>query len=755
MKHIVTLGLCCQLVGLIQPLFGQNLDTEAKLLMKYWRYRHRLIGDEEVLQTEPGFLKTGKNEAGYVIPAKARMPWITGEYWGLGEHYCNYQGDRSSLGVIRFNEDPTIDLGNYIAVLATEWKLLSDAGQSTSQTEYELYYALKAIDRLDLYGEVFYDKSADLNGFFVRDDVPGDFHQHFGPNYNYAVSTNCLGLLPDNDDPKLVTDIIDPSTGQKIGDNYTDDNGKMDACEAPREYGSGAPEDFYVNSESQDQLYGLLFGLAFVHKYIPSSVTYNGEGLKSIGSSQVDRLISHVKYGLNIPQSVVVDFVTNSLSELGVTEDYGFYDLLGWTIRDPNYERVCRGPYAQPYAFPLSVFAYNVTNDPKFLSDPFAFSTSGGILAWGFTQASMLIPQNEWNITFGLKVAAISGTMIPSEFYLISKQWKKELYELSVAALHDYTPLTNREDFEADLLTAPCDGPCNDYSSLNYISPTNNCPNTPGWRTPKVWDSMDERNGFVIEDGKEVGKITGEFNGLDYMLAYNIYRLAYSGHNVSYSQQINRVTTNTFPNPVFTTIGTDTYPVVTSAVSTYTVKSIINSDGNVKFTAAKEVVAEDGFTAEYGSEVELSIEKYDCTPTYYSDISGGQVAYLREGQNSNGKTSYDYSQAPYLQNFPGGYTNIDYTGKQTSSIETEEKDFGRKGTVLLYPNPNTGQFTITSFGSRVETVEITNLLGESILRTGELYNNSNTIDLSSYGKGVYLARIKTPEGWQTKKIVYN
>jgi hypothetical protein len=84
--------------------------------------------------------------------------------------------------------DATVRLGWYIAVLATEYKLLNDQGLDTYQTRKELYYALEAFNCLDLNAESYFNlagtsnpnqaikpPSSDLNGFFIRDDMTDNF----------------------------------------------------------------------------------------------------------------------------------------------------------------------------------------------------------------------------------------------------------------------------------------------------------------------------------------------------------------------------------------------------------------------------------------------------------------------------------------------------------------------------------------------------------------------------------------------------
>jgi hypothetical protein len=66
-------------------------------------------------------------------------------------------------------------MGFYLAMLATEYKLLENEWASTTKTLKELKYALDALERLDLYAESYYGWGNSRNGFlFVM-----TFH-HFG-----------------------------------------------------------------------------------------------------------------------------------------------------------------------------------------------------------------------------------------------------------------------------------------------------------------------------------------------------------------------------------------------------------------------------------------------------------------------------------------------------------------------------------------------------------------------------------------------
>lgn len=114
-----------------------HAQTELENRRKYWDYRDRL---------KKYFLTIG-SQAGKSLPA---------ENLNYKSHYLtsnggNYQSD------LRWG-DATIHSGYYIAVLATEYKLLTDAGylDEALKTKNELYYAIEAINRIDLNAEPYF-----------------------------------------------------------------------------------------------------------------------------------------------------------------------------------------------------------------------------------------------------------------------------------------------------------------------------------------------------------------------------------------------------------------------------------------------------------------------------------------------------------------------------------------------------------------------------------------------------------------------
>ena len=70
--------------------------------------------------------------------------------------------------------------------------------------------------------------------------------------------------------------------------------------------------------------------------------------------------------------------------------------------------------------------------------------------------------------------------------------------------------------------------------------------------------------------------------------------------------------------------------------------------------------------------------------------------------------------------------------------------------VSLYPNPAHSQVTIAA--ERITSVELINVMGQTILRK-QINADSTTLDLQKLPNGIYFVRIETPESIVTKKLV--
>ena len=220
-------------------------DTGNQVRSKYWKYRERLV---------TSFLKKGSGP-GESLPAEARVGPATSEK----AEYIRY-GDSTTL------------LGWYIAVLATEYRLLTSPqaaefaqgapwANPLENVKTELYYAMNAFQRLDKTAEKSFNYQnpsctngkTNVPGFFIRDDVPGSLKSF------YKLSN----LLSDYSSPSI-----------------------------------------YNKEASQDQVYHMMLGLALVKKYV-GGVTVKGMNLsnkaKEMSANMVAWMSSNLTWTLKNP----------------------------------------------------------------------------------------------------------------------------------------------------------------------------------------------------------------------------------------------------------------------------------------------------------------------------------------------------------------------------------------------------------------------------------------------------------------------
>jgi hypothetical protein len=200
-------------------------DSTQDNLDKYYRLRDRLVTEFTSVGPDPG-----QSE-----PAPERMESIARMKWG----------------------DETIALGFYLGVLASEHYLLTHPGtfpgaehgdpNRLDATRDELYYALRALERLDNSADAAFPSPCTttpaLNGFFLRDDVPADFYTRFP------------GIT------SLESDFIDPTLTNK--------------------------------EESQDQVWHVQHGLALVVALVPADVVVQGKPLRAWAIEQARRITQH------------------------------------------------------------------------------------------------------------------------------------------------------------------------------------------------------------------------------------------------------------------------------------------------------------------------------------------------------------------------------------------------------------------------------------------------------------------------------
>ena len=90
-------------------------------------------------------------------------------------------------------------------------------------------------------------------------------------------------------------------------------------------------------------------------------------------------------------------------------------------------------------------------------------------------------------------------------------------------------------------------------------------------------------------------------------------------------------------------------------------------------------------------------------------------------------------------------------GNGTKSIlvknSTDVNEFGVKA--AIYPNPTNGNITIEAEG--MTRLTVVNELGQ-VVYDSEVNNDTETLNMSQFGVGVFMVRIYTENGWSVKRI---
>lgn len=465
-------------------IFCQNEKTNHQ---KYWWLRKRL--------TET-FLHIG-DKPGESLPG--------------GRLYTSSDG----LNHLEF-ADCTIHLGWYLGVLATENFLLRMHGKSTTQNENELYYALKAFERLDRVSNVLwsYWDGQDLDS----EDI---FWENSQAQYD-IVNEQWLPKFPVSTTPDgfFVREDVPPGLETKL-------KGVDRVIGASHMVGPVWMTYGYKDGEmSQDQAIGMLMGLSFVNRYVNPSATVSGTHLKSYAQTLTVRMVNYMR-------SPSLNHSTQ------------------WSITNPQrgYQKVKRGEDASALSYPIAWTANNIVHDKSYYGLPIIFQTIQDVAPPNFNNALSITLHPVLRTLRHFPFYDYLGTRDHVNYYMFltlastSNLWKDPGAPNGVSYIKQRTspaeqlgwiiyPLVNHalypssgspyniNDVVPDLDVYPCEAAYNFFSTSG------------GWSSR--WIST---NRFQASNGHYEGNpnahanshFPGRFNGLDYMLLYNLYRITYAG----------------------------------------------------------------------------------------------------------------------------------------------------------------------------------------------------------------------------------
>gem|GEM_PF-4987926 len=535
-------------MGCLTELTAQNI-LEKQNMFKYWNYRDMLTrkflnvpdrSPQEYDQLGTSYEVNERYLRGKSLPNTEYQyfDWCKIEYvhnesrlegttWQLDQYDPQCPNEYMLKA-----DDAAAQLGWYIGVLATEWYILHQRGLSTEKTEKELYWAIRASIRLDEYAEAYMKEFA--YGFSVNDDIyVGKFanfnlrnglfmrNDNYGwmvPNYGFKTDQvidhrsgdrTKVYLSSYNESWRNVFDIIEGSRAKYLTDKRFEWEGK-------------------TNLMSQDMIVYLFIGFSLVHKLVPDWVQPYGISVKQMVKEQTIKIMDYLEaheYTIRIPNS----------------SDHA---ELGWFI--------------VPYREPLSIIGQKITGEPYHDREVIRQNGPNPFAHWGkktwqllqLSKTARTIMGNDDNLGMTLALAAMSNswhlpvfnnntTRLSMSRLILDKfneckHCKKYVYSYLHRVLRDDRTLHDLEQvtrlgLKLALSDAPCEGPAFKFRTqptmvdlLNTDHPlysTNHLRTAKsGWRENNRWIHTDG----AYRDSEDNEGHKGLFNGLDYMLAYNL-----------------------------------------------------------------------------------------------------------------------------------------------------------------------------------------------------------------------------------------
>ncbi len=505
MKLLKPILVACILLGNL-GVFAQNDSLNRQ---KYWCFRQRLVTK---------FIKPGL-KPGESIPAKK---YTIGVAWS----------SRPAKLVKKLEwGDATIHLGWYMSVMATELELLQRSGK-TNDAYYknllqEIYFALNAFNRLDDAAEVVWSYAPDdcythidkvepvlwdtLNGCWLPKPGSGIQPQRNGFFIRSDGNANLLNYFTDAS--SINTSLVRPWQWKdsvftvKRGEKSTHGGSfGFYACDPNAPGFEHRANGYYAGSEaSQDQIFNLLMGLVLICEFVEEEIMYDGISLKLMAREIGLRLIGQYK-GTEFrnplkPNRIICNFGGNS---------FAFWQSI------------------------KKVERYFETGKKNRVKDQIYF--------WGKMDCKTSYQVNR---ALYVIISSLANTTPQQDLCKYSKEdgFTWGLYYLLRRAIYNPPVLARRgcnytlEDVKTELGLCPFRGPHFDAYAYDdagqfKIDRTNQERNFHEYTKQEILDNMvplwhfsnrfyqictpasADQKRFIVEQG--------EFNGLDYMLLYNL-----------------------------------------------------------------------------------------------------------------------------------------------------------------------------------------------------------------------------------------
>lgn len=606
----------------------------------------------------------------------AQMSSLGTKYWHYRERFNNYfvvvgpePGESLPMdarntypAVAHFGEVPVYQ-GYYLGMLATEYALLSRNGQNTDRTLTELYYALYALERLDKTAEQMYSNApGELDGCLTRDDVPVNFWSANSTQLNATIQYNNPGDGTPSQDQTVMSNYIDYAVNQ--GGNPASDGSDL---------------------MSHDNISQLLIGLALVKKFLPNSTVYYYD--YTLGQN--------TGFNFQDKAKVVAGRILNYMMEAN------------WILLQPN-----GSPISQAYGGVATLLAYGYGMAGMYINPAIGYIPSTA------AQTSWLIAEligsglTDRNIPLVCALAAIGDSWdgpitntdesiasIATQDYFGQDVGKDVFFRHLHAVLHDKSIDDELRCRAFEMLElAPERGPYAYYQS----------PAPYGWASTRRFFE-EPQHLFVGQTGG------GTFNGLDYMLLFNLYNLAFVDQGSSFEHLCNTYDVMDHEND-----NLFTYITIAGNETNSNCAVWLNDNEFVHIKAKNRITIEPGFVASNVASFVAEVEEA-CT-TYPAD----------------------YVSRNYISGEIGNNQNIS-VGKNSAEASTFQ----------IFPNPNNGQFTV-SFQKEVEkifTAKIYDILGNVVFEKSNAAWNQLNVNMSEQPKGIYFIHVTLGDKTEVQKII--
>jgi hypothetical protein len=593
---------------------------------KYWTYRYRLDGWVQKGWVDLSHCYPEQTAWGYCLPPNRILP---------PKRIDNIR-QWEQRGYVLDIGDGGQHLGWYIAVLATEYKLLKDNGLPVDSTITELFYALETLQRLDHLaenvnpygapGNVIYTGWCDRNGFLIRQDVAcGMLNDPLNPNKFYK------GL-------ELSGDCIDYAQDQYYYEQFKNEGPIPTISESTPAITWGTRKG-YENGPSIDQISHTLLGLACVVKFIEDGDWYFYEaGTAEPGSP----FPTGRRFGYNFHRKAK-EIAKNIGTYLKNVNYWITYPVNPNYIIDPNdpfnphpahHGHDTKHSMGQHLCHPFRLAIEEIIGESLPAIDPFWELASR--VTWNAAKYDLFkIQPQTYNYALLLNLAVIGdswywGPGLVNSINVTrtvvneqSKRYKMEIYPLIYQLFHGGNIIW-KGNITGTMNQADCNGP-RDFPDDVSNAPLNKWANNHGpcgWTTNNRYVFFDE----AARDYKESNPdASGYYNGLDYMLLYNTFNLVYKGELSRYDNFLNNNLREVhLPmmnwRPDLNGYGSHQKPAYFYGFNYVWHSGTISPEGRVQFVANRSknsyqewgIKMMDGHHASLGSDVRYRIEDFRC-----------------------------------------------------------------------------------------------------------------------------------------------